>query len=147
MSKKHRLSKTAARRHRRRGLSAPWIALIGVLAVTAAIVLLVPKGVRAEEISVQQAHQMYEEGALLIDVRTQEEWDEVHIPGTVLIPLDELPDRLDEIPRERDIVVVCRSGNRSEEGAAILLKAGFKSVVGMDGGIKQWSAAGYPLEP
>jgi rhodanese-related sulfurtransferase len=126
--------------------AAPWIALAAVVLIAAAIVLLIPRGPVAEEIDVARAHEMYQQGAFLVDVRTQEEWDEVHIPGTVLIPLDELPDRLSEVPRDKDIVVVCRSGNRSEEGAAILLKAGYESVVGMEGGIRDWSAAGYPVE-
>lgn len=126
--------------------AAPWIALAAVVLIAAAIVLLIPRGPVAEEIDVARAYEMYQQGAFLVDVRTQEEWDEVHIPGTVLIPLDELPDRLSEVPRDKDIVVVCRSGNRSEEGAAILLKAGYESVVGMDGGIRDWSAAGYPVE-
>ena len=126
--------------------AAPWIALAIVVLIAAAIVLLIPKAPVAEEIDVARAYEMYQQGAFLVDVRTQEEWDEVHIPGSVLIPLDELPDRLSEVPRDKDIVVVCRSGNRSEEGAAILLKAGYESVVGMEGGIRDWSAAGYPVE-
>jgi rhodanese-related sulfurtransferase len=126
--------------------AAPWIALAVVILIAAAIVLLVPRGPVAEEIDVARAYDLYQQGAFVVDVRTQEEWDEVHIPGTVLIPLDELPDRLSEVPRDKDIVVVCRSGNRSEEGAAILLKAGYESVVGMEGGIRDWSAAGYPVE-
>jgi rhodanese-related sulfurtransferase len=126
--------------------AAPWIALAAVVLIAAAIVLLIPKAPVAEEIDVSRAYEMYQQGAFVVDVRTQAEWDEVHIPGTVLIPLDELPDRLNEVPRDKDIVVVCRSGNRSEEGAAILLKAGYESVVGMEGGIRDWSAAGYPVE-
>ena len=142
----HRSKSAAARRGRVRIPAAPWIALAVVVLIAAAVVLLIPKAPVAEEIDVARAYAMYQQGAFLVDVRTQEEWDEVHIPGSVLIPLDELPDRLGEVPRDKDIVVVCRSGNRSEEGAAILLKAGYESVVGMDGGIRDWSAAGYPVE-
>ena len=147
MPTRHRRSKGGSKS--KRGVripAAPWIALGAVVLIAVAVVLLLPKAPVAQEIDVARAYQMYQDGAFVVDVRTQEEWDEVHIPGTVLIPLDELPDRLSEVPRDRDILVVCRSGNRSEEGAAILLKAGYESVVGMDGGIREWSAAGYPLE-
>jgi rhodanese-related sulfurtransferase len=98
------------------------------------------------EISVVQAYQKYQEGAFVLDVRTPEEWDAYHAPGTTLIPLDELPDRLGEIPQDEEIVVVCRSGNRSQEGRDILLNAGFEQVTSMSGGLNAWKAAGYPVE-
>ena len=97
-------------------------------------------------ISVDEAHQKYLAGAFVLDVRTQAEWNEYHAPGTTLIPLDELPQRLDELPRGREIVVVCRSGNRSQQGRDILLKAGFKQVTSMSGGLKAWRDKGYPIE-
>ncbi|NOY99560.1 MAG: rhodanese-like domain-containing protein [Chloroflexi bacterium] len=98
------------------------------------------------EINVDQAYQRYNEGTFLLDVRTIEEWNEYHIPNTTLIPLDELPDRLDEVPRDQMIVVVCRSGNRSQIGRDILLQAGFEQVASMAGGVKTWRASGYPIE-
>ncbi len=97
-------------------------------------------------ISVDEAFEMYEAGDYLLDVRTQEEWDEYHIPGTTLIPLDELANRVDEVPRDQNIVVVCRSGNRSQAGRDILLDAGFTAVTSMDGGVSTWQASGYPVE-
>lgn len=54
-----------------------------------------------------------------------EEWNEYHVPNTTLIPLDALASRLDELPRDRQIGMVCRSGNRSQAGRDILLRAGF----------------------
>ncbi len=99
------------------------------------------------EISVSQAYTKYQQGAFFIDVRTQEEWNEYHVPNTSLVPLDQLPNRLNEIPHDREIVVVCRSGNRSQQGRDILLNAGFTSVTSMQGGLNEWRAAGYPIEP
>jgi rhodanese-related sulfurtransferase len=99
-----------------------------------------------EEISVTDAYQFYEEGAFLLDVRTQEEWDEYHIPGTALIPLDELESRLNEVPSDQDVVVVCRSGNRSQVGRDVLLQGGLTRVTSMDGGVSDWRLAGYPIE-
>ena len=66
------------------------------------------------------------------------------VPDSTLIPVGELENRLDEVPRDREIVVVCRSGNRSRTGRDILLKAGYPQVTSVTGGLKQWQAAGYP---
>jgi len=101
----------------------------------------------ARDVSVTQAHNMYQNGAFVLDVRTLEEWNEYHAPNTTLIPLDQLPSRLNEVPRDRQIVVVCRSGNRSQEGRDILLNAGFEQVTSMTGGLNEWRASGYPTEP
>jgi rhodanese-related sulfurtransferase len=97
----------------------------------------------SQEISVAQAYEKYQSGAFVLDVRTQEEWDEYHAPNTTLIPLDQLASRVNELPRNREIVVVCRSGNRSQEGRDILLRAGFTQVSSMAGGLIDWRAAGY----
>jgi len=114
--------------------------LIGV-----AVVLLRPKNTLPSEIPATQAYNMYQNGAFFLDVRTSAEWDQGHIARSTLIPLDELPSRMNELPRDQDIVVVCKSGARSKEGAAILRQAGFTRVTCMNGGLQAWVAAGYPL--
>lgn len=96
------------------------------------------------EISVDEALQKREAGAFILDVREQEEWDQVHIPGATLIPLAQLPERLSEVPKDQEVVVVCRSGNRSQAGRDILLDAGFSQVASMNGGMNNWSEKGYP---
>ena len=53
---------------------------------------------------------------------------------------------VNEVPADQDVVVICRSGNRSQTGRAILLDAGFENVTSTDGGMNAWSAAGYPTE-
>jgi len=98
------------------------------------------------EIPVAEASELRESGAFMLDVRTQEEWDEYHMPGATLIPLDQLASRLAEVPRDKDVVVVCRSGNRSADGRDILLDAGYESVTSMAGGMSEWRADGYPVE-
>jgi rhodanese-related sulfurtransferase len=98
-----------------------------------------------DQISVQQAHEKFAQGVFLLDVRTPEEWAEFHVEGTTWIPLDELPGRVAELPRDQEIVVVCRSGNRSQEGRDILRQAGFTQVTSMAGGLLDWREAGYPL--
>jgi rhodanese-related sulfurtransferase len=128
-----------------------------VLAVAALfIVLLVmwgnsraksnPSAALPPQISVSEAYNKYQNGAFVLDVRTQEEWDDFHAPNTTLIPLDQLASRLNEIPRDKEIVVVCRSGNRSQQGRDILLDAGFPQVTSMQGGLNEWRASGYPVE-
>ena len=132
-------------------------AQIAVLAVIALIVYLIlqfgngqtskPAASLPLEISVSEAYTKDQNGTFLLDVRTQEEWDEYHAPNTTLSPLDQLPNRLSELPKDREIVVVCRSGNRSQQGRDILLNAGFTQVTSMQGGLNEWRASGYPIEP
>ena len=98
------------------------------------------------EINVDEAYQLVEDGAFLLDVRTQEEWDDFHAPQATLIPLDELASRVSEVPTDKEIVVICRSGNRSQVGRDTLLAAGYPSVTSVDGGMNDWAAAGYPTE-
>jgi rhodanese-related sulfurtransferase len=98
------------------------------------------------EISIDEAYERYQAGDYLLDVRTKQEWDDFHIPETAFIPLNELESRVSEVPRDKNIVVVCRSGNRSREGRNILLDFGFSSVTSMNGGVSGWKDAGYPIE-
>ncbi len=88
----------------------------------------------ALEVDVQEAYTLREQGAFILDVRQPEEWEAGHIPGATLIPLGELESRVDELPQDEEIVVVCRSGNRSATGRDILLDAGFTDVTSMGGG-------------
>ncbi len=82
----------------------------------------------------------------IIDVREPEEYAEGRIPGAVLIPLGELSKRLVEVPTDKPVVLVCRSGNRSTQALQLLQKAGFTNVHNMTGGMKAWIAAGYAVE-
>ena len=124
-----------------------WIGLgFSVVVIIVAAILLIPKITGVAHISAAQAYQKFQQGAFFLDVRSQEEWDQVHIASSTLIPLDELPNKLSELPKDRDIVVVCLSGHRSEEGVNILQKAGFSRATCLIGGLTAWKAAGYPLE-
>jgi len=98
------------------------------------------------EISVDDAYVLVENGAFLLDVRTQEEWDQFHATMATHIPLDELPDRLAEVPSDQEIVVICNSGNRSQVGRDILLDAGYQTVTSVAGGSQAWASAEYPIE-
>ncbi len=129
------------------------IVLIGIIAVAALAVYLIAlnngsrnNSAMPAEVSVDEAYALYQQpDVFVVDVREQEEWDEYHAPNTTLIPLAELQSRLGELPKDKKILVVCRSGNRSQQGRDILLSAGFNAT-SMTGGLKNWYAAGYPTE-
>jgi rhodanese-related sulfurtransferase len=97
------------------------------------------------EVSVARAAELRQEGAFMLDVREPVEWDEFHMPGATLIPLGQLANRVHELPRDQEIVVVCRSGNRSLEGRDILVRAGFENVTSMSGGMNEWRSRGLPV--
>ena len=124
---------------------------LGLLALVALVVYLIASSAGgggtalARDISVEEAYQMYQQGTLVVDVRTQQEWDEYHIPNTTLIPLDELPNRLNELPKDKEIVVICHSGNRSKQGRDILRNAGYNAA-STNGGLLAWIDKGYPLD-
>jgi rhodanese-related sulfurtransferase len=80
----------------------------------------------------------------LLDVREQDEWDAGHIDGSQHIPLGQLATRLDEVPRDRTVVAVCRSGSRSDRAAKGLRSRGYLAE-NLDGGVTAWSRAGLPL--
>jgi rhodanese-related sulfurtransferase len=124
-----------------------WIGLgIAVVVIIVASILLTPKISSSAHISVAQAYQKYQQDAFFLDVRSQREWDQVHIANSSLIPLADLQNHLNKLPNDRDIVVVCLSGHRSEEGVTMLRNAGFTRATCMSGGLTAWKAAGYPLE-
>ena len=78
---------------------------------------------------------------VLLDVRELEEWRSGHAPGATHIPLAELPARLDELPPEEPVAVICRSGVRSGQAVAWLAGQGV-TAVNVAGGMQAWDAAG-----
>jgi len=129
-----------------RNLTWLWIGLGVLLVAVVAILLFAPKATPSVEITPAQAYQEYQQGAFFLDVRSQAEWDQFHIAGSSLIPLDQLQNRLGELSKDKDIVVICLSGHRSLSGIAILQQAGFKRVSCLTGGLQAWTAAGYPVQ-
>jgi rhodanese-related sulfurtransferase len=87
-----------------------------------------------------------DEGAVAVDVREPEEWQAGHMLESVWIPLGELAARAGELPRDRPIVVVCRSGSRSGYAADAMVAAGYDAR-NLAGGLQHWVASGLPLEP
>ena len=102
-----------------------------------------------KQMSVQELHEQIENGTppLMIDVRSAHEYaNDGHIADSRLLPLPVLAQRIDELPKDRPIVVVCRSGNRSQAAAEQLEARGFADVANLVGGMFHWRAAGYTYE-
>ncbi len=92
----------------------------------------------------QQAHDLLGQGAILLDVREDSEWQAGHAPKARHIPLSRLPARLRDLPPGRTVVTVCRSGARSARAAALLAREG-REVVNLTGGMHAWARAGLPV--
>jgi rhodanese-related sulfurtransferase len=98
------------------------------------------------EVSRDEAKKLIEDGAQVIDVRTDHEWDVGRIAGATHLPLDELAQRADEIDKERPVVLYCRGGNRSTMATTALAEAGYDAAK-LSEGIVGWDEADLPLEP
>ena len=93
----------------------------------------------------QETFQATERDHTLLDVRTAAEFNGGHIPGAANISVEMLAQNLDEVPRDKPVVVYCRSGNRSAQAAQILDEAGYTNVYDL-GGIITWAQQGYPVQ-
>ena len=98
------------------------------------------------EISRAEAKEMLDDGAQLVDVRTDHEWETGHLPGAVHIALPELPERTAEIDKERPVIFYCRGGNRSSMAATALAEAGYDAVKLSEGAVG-WEEEGLAFEP
>jgi rhodanese-related sulfurtransferase len=83
--------------------------------------------------------------AYLLDVREVDEWAAGHAPSAHHVPMMEIPRRVDELPADRDVVVVCKVGARSAQVVAYLRAQGFERVANLGGGMHSWAAAGRPV--
>ncbi|WP_199440676.1 rhodanese-like domain-containing protein [Umezawaea beigongshangensis] len=84
------------------------------------------------------------EGAVLLDVREDDEWAAGHAPGALHVPMSEIASRLDELPPDAELFVICRSGGRSARVTQFLNANGWDAV-NVDGGMSHWAATGRPL--
>ena len=84
------------------------------------------------------------DGAYLLDVREDDEWDAGHAPTAVHIPMSELSDRAGELPRDADLYVICRSGARSAQVTVALNNAGWQAR-NVEGGMEEWVRSGREL--
>lgn len=99
------------------------------------------------EITPEEAQTLIEDGALLVDVREQKEWDAARVPGAVLKPMSDLNTWYGDLPKDRQVVLMCRTGNRSGKIAeALINQAGFTNVHNLTGGIVRWAEELRPTE-
>ena len=100
------------------------------------------------DIDVETAHALHgNPNVFMLDVREPDEYAAGHIPGITLIPMGEIIDRLNEIPTDQEVIVTCRTGNRSAQIADYLNANGeHGEVANLEGGIIQWAAEGLPYE-
>lgn len=99
-------------------------------------------------ISPKQAKDLMDKAkdVFVLDVRTEEEYKEVHIKDAHLIPIKELEKNIDKIPKDKKVVVHCAAGKRSAKACEILKDKGLKELFNLAGGINKWQAEGYPVE-
>jgi rhodanese-related sulfurtransferase len=100
----------------------------------------------AHEVSRDEAQKLIDDGAQLIDVRADHEWETGRIAGATHLPLAELAERTGEIDKDRPVVLYCRGGTRSTMATDALVEAGFDAAK-LSEGIVGWEEAGLPLEP
>jgi rhodanese-related sulfurtransferase len=102
------------------------------------------QGQRVLEMTVTEFEAGGDEHVVLLDVRNADEWDAGHAPGAVFFPLAELENARFQLPINRRIACICRTGQRSARAAAQLKQWGFDAV-NVAGGLRAWAAAGRPV--
>ncbi len=103
------------------------------------------KKAKVKRVDVATAQQMIANGAILLDVRETDEWQAGHSPQAMHAPLSSFQDQIKRLPTNKNYVVICRSGNRSQRARDILVKKGFVAV-DLVGGLKAWAQADLPVE-
>jgi rhodanese-related sulfurtransferase len=101
-------------------------------------------GVTVPTVQVSDVPGELPEGAVLLDVREDDEWAAGHAPGALHVPMGEIASRLDELPADAELFVICRSGGRSARVTQFLNANGWDAV-NVDGGMSHWAASGRPL--
>lgn len=127
-----------------------WVGLAAAIVLIAVAVIFLtrpaaelPAVTMAEEISAEEAAQLLDQGAFILDVCEEDEWLETHIPDSTHIALGELSSRLNEVPTDRVVIIVDSANNLSVVAYEILVNAGYTQVTTLSGGVLSWVSAGY----
>jgi rhodanese-related sulfurtransferase len=97
------------------------------------------------EIDIDELARVREAGVPLVDVREPDEFEQARVPGARLIPLADVPERIEEIPSDTRVYVICAGGGRSAKAVEYLNNQGYDTV-NVAGGTKAWLEAGHPVE-
>lgn len=127
------------------------LTLVVIIAVSALIIYytqihLPSTTISFGDVTVEEAKSLVESNVslIIVDVRTREEYDSGHIEGAILIPVSELESRINELSKEEELLIYCRTGNRSSNSVNILKANGYTKIFHMNDGIIVWIQAGYP---
>lgn len=127
------------------------LTLVVIIAVSALIIYytqihLPSTTISFGDVTVEEAKSLVESNIslIIVDVRTREEYDSGHIEGAILIPVSELEGRINELSKEEELLIYCRTGNRSSNSVNILKANGYTKIFHMNDGIIAWIQAGYP---
>src|SRR5438876_4627562 len=131
-----------------RAVTAPTLAAIQSKAMSSYRDLLQAAKARIEDADAPRAQALVDEGALLVDVRERDEWEQGRIPGAVHIPRGYLESRIEQAApdRSRPVVLYCAAGNRSAFAAKTLAELGYERPVSLAGGYTDWQRSGLPTE-
>lgn len=105
-----------------------------------------------ENASIEHAYAHWKQGEkspipfVFVDVRTPQEYAAGHIPGAINVPVQELAQRLQEIPHNKRVYVYCEAGVRASKAARMLVQAGYDNIENVPESMQGWRAAGYPVE-
>ena len=97
------------------------------------------------EIDIDELARVRETGVVLVDVRQPDEYESFHVPGADLIPLADVPERIEEFPSDERVYVICATGVRSGKAVEFLNRQGYDTV-NVAGGTQAWLEAGHPVE-
>uniref|UniRef100_A0A7V4AN20 Rhodanese-like domain-containing protein n=1 Tax=Thermus tengchongensis TaxID=1214928 RepID=A0A7V4AN20_9DEIN len=111
------------------------------------LVLLVacgPKG-SYQNVGPEELYRALESGAVVVDVRTPQEFAAGHVPGAINLPVEAIASWADQVPKDKPVYLYCRSGNRSRQAAEYLKKKGYTNLYNLEGGILAIQREGFPL--
>ena len=98
-------------------------------------------------VSVTEAKRKLDSGeAIVVDVREPNEWRQGHIAGATLMPLSTLSSGFGSLPKDREVLLICQSGNRSGVAQGFLARSGFSSAINVQGGMIAWQRHGLPMK-
>ncbi len=97
-------------------------------------------------VTAQEAKEMLVHGAVIIDVREKHEYDSGHVPGAVHIPVNTVYARREELPKDKDVLLICAIGQRSALAAEMAAAAGLTRLFNVEGGTEAWIKSGEPVD-